>query len=163
MSALDAACLQPVVSLADLVRRLVVNGRAALGRAVREPEPRAVPWALDAAIDDRALPERAAGMGARLMERLNGRSLANEHEIVDADRAPHRLAVDELVERQPTVDLEREPFRPGTAEGVPADHVAEDVDDLPADVRTRGQDEEADDRQHDRHRPIDRIAVPDQQ
>ena len=48
--------------------------------------------------------------------------------------------------------VELDPLGPGAAEGVAADHVAEDVDDVTADERTGGDHEEADDRERDRQR-----------
>ena len=42
--------------------------------------------------------------------------------------------------------VELDPLRPGAAEGVAADHVAQHEDDVAADVRAGRQDEEADDR-----------------
>ncbi len=50
--------------------------------------------------------------------------------------------------------VELDPFRPGATERVAADHVAEDVDDVPADVGAGGHDQEADQRQRDRDGPV---------
>src|SRR5687768_17340588 len=57
----------PTAALArpDLVRGLVVDGRALDDVAMLEPVSGVVPRALDHAVDDLALVERPAGMGAR--------------------------------------------------------------------------------------------------
>ena len=49
-------------------------------------------------------------------------------------------------------------FVPGAAERVAADHVAEHVDDVAADERPRGHDQEGDDAEADRDRPVGRRA-----
>ena len=43
----------------------------------------------------------------------------------------------------PFADLELDPLRAGTPEGVAADHVAQDEDDVATDVGARGDDQEA--------------------
>ena len=57
---------------ADLVGGLVVDRRAAADVPVAQPEARAVPWALDAAVDDRPL-RRAARRRARRRHGARGR------------------------------------------------------------------------------------------
>ena len=46
--------------------------------------------------------------------------------------------------------VELDPFRPGAAERVAADHVAEDVDDVSPDIGGGGDDQEPDEREGDR-------------
>ena len=143
---------------ADLVARLVVDGRAARRRPSVEPEPRAVPRALDAAVDDRALVQRAAGMGAHAVHGVDRVADPDDDEVVDARRASWSASPRGAWPRSVTLaGVELDPLRPGAAEGVAADHVAEDVDDVAADERAGGHDEEPDDRERDR-RPSGRPA-----
>src|SRR5690606_12660198 len=65
---------------ADLVGGLIVERRSSLGGAVGEAELRPVPRTLDAAADEAPLAERAAGVGTRVVERMDRRSDADENQ-----------------------------------------------------------------------------------
>ena len=86
-------------------------------------------------------------MRAGVVEREDLLALADEDELVDPELGLDRPA---LGDRAVVVDLgrlQRDPLRAGAAERVAADHVAEDVDDVAADVGAGRQDQEADDGQ----------------
>ena len=83
-------------------------------------------------------------------------ALADEDELVDPELGLDRPALGDPAVAIDLGRLERDPLRAGAAEGVPADHVAEDVDDVAADVRAGREDQEA------RHgQPARRWPAPD--
>ena len=99
---------------------------------------------------------RAHGM--QCMDRV---AEPDDHEVVDP--GPHlawrRLRQGGEVRHVP--GLEPDPFRAGTAEGVAADHVAQGEDDVAADIRAGGHDQQTDDEEHGRSRPLSAAAVPE--
>ena len=128
---------------ADLVDRLVVDRRSAADVAVGQPEARAVPGALDAAVDDGPLGERPAGVRADRVQRVDGVADADQHQVVDAGLRLGRRRLGKRREVRHVAGVELDPLRPGAAERVAADHVAQDVDDVAADERAGGDEEEA--------------------
>src|SRR5438094_936728 len=84
-SGLAPARLPTGLGATDLVRRLVVEGRAAAQVPIGQEEARSVPRALDAPVDDRPLRQRAAGVGALLVQSEDRVALPDEDERVDPE------------------------------------------------------------------------------
>ena len=94
--------------------------------------------------------ERAAGMGALVVEGEDRVALAHEDEVLDAELGLDRHPLGDVA------DLERRPLRAGRPPGMAVDHVAEREHDVAPGERAGRQDEERHDRQRDRDRPVGR-------
>src|ERR687898_2692489 len=120
-----------------------------------------MPRALDAPINDRTFRQWAASVRADGMERMDGRSDPDQHEVVDPGARPGRRCVRQVGKIDEIAEVETNPLRAGTPEGVPADHVAQVVHDLAADEGTSADDQERDARETDWDRSIDRSGSTD--
>ncbi len=150
MGAGDAQYLPAAaVGSPDVVARLVVGSRALNAPAVRKSEARLMPWALDAAVDELALRERPARVGALRVQRVHGLARAQHDEALGPGFGGGRDALGDLghIELGPL-------WLPEEAPRVPVDHVAEGVDEFAADEGAGRQQSVTDQRQHERHHAV---------
>ena len=111
------------------------------------------------AVDEPALVQRAAGVGARVVQREDLLALPHQHELVDPQLGLHEPALGDRAVRLGLRGLERDPLRAGAAERMAADHVAEHVHDVAADVR-RGREHEERQRSTSRSPAVDARPRP---
>ncbi len=85
-------------------------------------------------------------MGADGVQDVDSSADPDQHEVVDARPGLRGGRLGQRFERVELADVELDPFGPGAAKRVPADHVAQDIHDIAADIRPGGDDQGADQR-----------------
>src|SRR5207245_5070498 len=110
---------------------------------------RAMPRTLDASVHDRSLREGPSGMRALLVEGMHRLAHAYQDQVIDSELGLRRHALGQVLGRR--LELEADPLRARPPERMPADHVAQHVYDVAADVRA-SRDQEIPDQGHDHGR-----------
>ena len=93
-----------------------------------------MPRALDLVLDERALGERPAGVGALGVEGEDRVAVADDDEVVDPGLELRRAALGDVGQ---AAEVERDPLRAGAAPGVAVDVGPDEVHEVAADRARR--------------------------